>query len=189
MKPWRKIDSEQLLQNRWLSVRADECELRNGKILKPFYVIEENDWVHVFAVDLERHVLTVKQFRYAANIVCIELPGGVVEFNETPLAAAQHELLEETGFTADRWSKVAAVYANPARQTNLIHIFVAEGLDEGGLQTLDESEDIEHSFASEKVVKSQIRDGEFSQSSHIATFYLCLEHLSARERDTVRPRE
>jgi ADP-ribose pyrophosphatase YjhB (NUDIX family) len=110
----------------------------------------------------------------------MELPGGVLDAGETPEEAARRELLEETGFEARTWTNVGSVFANPARQTNRVHVFIAEGLNAGGAQKLDESEKIEHEFVEVDVVKSSIRDGSFSQSLHIASFYLCQELIGSR---------
>jgi len=186
MKPWLLIKSETLLSDRWLTLRADECQLPNGTTLSPYYVLEEKDWVHVFAVASGSRVLTVKQFRYAGNAICTELPGGVVDEGETPLAAARRELLEETGFEAARWTNVASVFANPARQTNRLHVFLAEGLNEGGPQALEDSEDIVHELVELQAIKASIRDGSFLQALHIASFYLCLEFLELREASAQR---
>jgi 8-oxo-dGTP pyrophosphatase MutT (NUDIX family) len=149
-------------------------------VLDPYYVIEDNDWVHIFALGPQGHVLTVSQYRYAAQTVVTELPGGIVDAGEAPLATAKRELLEETGFRAARWTPLGWAYANPARQTNRVHMFLAQELDAGGAQSLDASEDIEHAFLRADEIKAQIRDGRFTQMHHIATFYLCLEHLAAR---------
>jgi len=180
MKPWRRLSSETVLSSPWLTLRADECELPNGKRLYPYYVLEEQDWVQIYAVAADSRVLTVRQYRYAGNAVCVELPAGIVEAGETPLAAARRELLEETGLTAAAWTHVATMFANPARQTNHLHVFLAERLHRGEQPVLEDSEELECEFIEISAIKTGIRNGSFSQALHVAGFYLCQEFLAAR---------
>jgi ADP-ribose pyrophosphatase YjhB (NUDIX family) len=179
-QPWQVLSRSTVLQDRWMTLHAEACRLGNGVLLDPYYVIEERDWVHVYARAADARLLTVTQYRHPAGVFCTELPGGVVDPGEAPLAAARRELREETGHDAVRWEKVGELWANPARQTNRVHIFLAEGLDDGGAQALDEAEEIVHQFQSEAEVKAAISSGAFGQALHVASFYLVLERLSAR---------
>ncbi len=178
MKPWKTINSTTLVSDAWLTLTTDTCQLPNGQTIEPYYVLHEADWVHVFAQADDGRILTVKQFRYGVNKVCIELPGGVIDDGETPLAAAQRELLEETGYTATHWQSLGTMYANPARQTNTIHLFFATGLDLTGEQHLDASEDIEFDFLTTPEILQKIETNEFSQALHIASFYRSLHALT-----------
>jgi len=178
MTAWRRIASNWIVRDRWMKLRADTCELGNGQIIDPYYVIEESDWVHVFAQDDDGKVLIVKQYRYAAEVDCAELPGGVVDAGEAPLTAAKRELEEETGYLATDWRKIGQVYANPARQTNSIHIFLAHGLSAQSEQRLDATEEIVAELASIADIKAMIKQGTFSQSLHIASFYMSLEVIN-----------
>jgi 8-oxo-dGTP pyrophosphatase MutT (NUDIX family) len=171
MRPWKRLASPTVLENRWFRVTADRCELPDGQVLDPYFVVHESEWVHVLAVDHAGDVLVVRQYRYAADAVCCELPGGVVDPGEEPLAAAQRELLEETGHTARTWSYVGWLFANPARQTNRVHLFAAQGLSATGTQRLDASEEIIYGFFPPAAIEREIAAGSFSQAMHVASYY------------------
>lgn len=181
MKPWQIVNSRYLMQDRWLRLRADTCELPVGRTISPYYVLEERDWVHVVAVAATGEVLTVRQYRHGAGVICTELPGGVVDEGESPLSAAIRELKEETGYVADSWEELGHLFANPARQDNRVHIFMARGLTFASTQSLDESEEIEFGFLSQPEVLRQIREGSFSQALHVASFFTARERLAELE--------
>ena len=92
----------------------------------------------------------------------------------------ERELKEETGYTAEHWELVFSPFANPARQTNRIHCFLARGLTDTGKKALDLTEEIEHELLAIPELKRRIFEGEFAQAMQIGTLFVALESLRNR---------
>ena len=75
------------------------------------------------------HFVMVEQFRFGIGACTLETPGGMVDADETPLEAAQRELLEETGYGGGTWQSLGAVEPNPAIHGHLCHHFLATGVE------------------------------------------------------------
>ncbi len=179
MKPqrWKRLSTRDVLRDRWVRLRADRCEIAPGRVLDPFYVLEEHEWVHTIALNGAGEILLVHQYRYPCDAFTWELPGGMVDPGEELLAAAQRELSEETGATAARWCPVGSAYPNPARQTNRVHGYLAEDALITRAPQLDATEAIECAFFPVPAVLDLVRQGAFAQANHIALLYLALDHL------------
>ncbi len=83
-------------------------------------------------------VLLERQFRHAANDYLWELPAGRIDPGEKPLPAAQRELLEETGYTADNWRRILNFYASPGFVAETMSVYMATGLRVGKAQPEDD---------------------------------------------------
>jgi ADP-ribose pyrophosphatase len=70
-------------------------------------------------------ILLVEQYRPAIAASLIEIPAGRLERDETPLACAERELLEETGHVAASWCPLVTFCPTPGYSDERIHIFVA----------------------------------------------------------------
>ena len=170
--PWRVVDSELIHADRWIRVRADDCRDANERSIAPYYVLEYGDWISVLALDREGSAIVVEEYRHGAGIVAVGTIGGGVEAGESPEAAANRELREETGYEADELIGLRATWANYGNHTNRVHHFLARGCVRVAEQSLDESEAI--------AVQVTSLDGlgaHLAQSYHQLTWYKAMEHL------------
>jgi ADP-ribose pyrophosphatase len=72
------------------------------------------------------------QYRHPLGRRLLELPAGLLDAgpDESPLEAAQRELLEETGLAADHWSVLVDVAVSPGFTDEALRVFLATGISE-----------------------------------------------------------
>jgi ADP-ribose pyrophosphatase len=111
----------------------------------------------------EPRVLLIRQYRYAADQELWELPAGRIDEGEEPLAAAQRELAEETGYTASEWKPALLYYASPGFLDETMSLFAARGLRKGKASPEDDeciaSRLVPLSQAVQWVMDGRIHDG------------------------------
>lgn len=148
-----------------MTVRVDEVELPNGHVIPEYYVFEYPDWVNVIAIAEDGRMVLVRQYRHGIGRVSYEIPAGVLEPSDiSPLAGAQRELLEETGFGGGEWTELMQVSGNAAAYNNITHCYLAQGVRPLTAPHLDEGEDLTFELVDQETVRQMLMQGEFIQS-------------------------
>ncbi len=124
--PWERLTSERLQDCRVFRVERVIARSPNDGAEHDFFCIDSAEWVNIVPVTPDDQVVMVRQFRHGSESLTLEIPGGMVDPGEAPKETAARELLEETGYRAERVIPVGAVNPNPALFRNRVHTYLAE---------------------------------------------------------------
>lgn len=137
----KTLSSQQIFRGKIINVKLDTVSLPDGRESKR-EIVEHGEAVAIAAVDDEKNILMVRQFRKPIEQLLLEIPAGLMEENENALETAKRELAEETGFRASEWEQLAYFYTAPGFTNEKIYLFMAGNLKSGEI-SLDEDEFIE----------------------------------------------
>jgi len=125
----------------------------------------------MMAVDEKKRVLLVRQYRLTAGKNLWELPAGRLDPGEKPLQAAKRELIEETGYRARIWRKLASFWVSPGYVQERMTIFLATDLTAGPATPMDD-EQIEAHWFTRKELQEMIRGGKIEDAKTIIGFFM-----------------
>lgn len=92
-------------------------------------VVRHPGAVAVVALTDDGRICLVRQYRTAIGRVTVEIPAGKLDPGEDPLACAHRELLEETGYSAQKMAYLTSIATSPGFTDEIIHIYMATGLE------------------------------------------------------------
>ena len=171
IKPWTVISSDRDKSYRVFSLRTDRARSpRTGEVYD-FFVLDSAPWVNVIPLTPDNRVVMIHQYRHGTRDITLEIPGGLIEPEDTPESAACRELREETGYAAGSIESLGFVHPNPAIQSNVCHTYLARDVYPAGLQEQDEKEDIDVVLVPLAEIPRLIREGAISHALVIAAFH------------------
>lgn len=171
IKKWEKLDAKYLVKSPWATLRVDTCKLQNGTVKDDYYVLEYPNWVNAIALTESGKIIMVRQYRHAADIISLEIPGGVIDGDEEPEYAIKRELLEETGYTFKTCTFLAELYPNPATSTNKTFTYLLTGGVKTHEQHLDEHEILNVEEYTVEEVQALIKENKIAQALHVAALH------------------
>ncbi len=176
---WRRVRSEPGPDYRIFRIRLDWAVSPRTGVEGRYVVLECPDWVNVVAITADGQVVLVRQYRHGIDAVELEIPAGLVEPGEEPLAAAQRELAEETGYTGGRWTLLGRTRPNPAIQDNWCYNVLAEDVRLTATPRLDPGEAITVELRSLAETRQLIAAGVINHALMLNAFFW----LDQRGRD------
>jgi ADP-ribose pyrophosphatase len=162
----RRISSEQVFDGALLKVYRDAVRLPDGSTGGREYIRHPGAVAIVPFFD-DGRVLLERQFRYPHGREFIEVPAGKLEPGEPHLDTAKRELLEETGYVAQEWTRLGVIHTAIAYTDEAIELFVARKLT---LQTrnLDQGEFLEILSVPFDEAVAMVRDGRITDAKSVA---------------------
>lgn len=175
---WTIETSEVMLSDRWIHLTRQKVVTEKGAVLDPYYVLTYADWAVTVAITPDDRVVLVRQYRHGTASQSLELPGGCVDQSDaTPLHAALRELREETGFGGGRAEYLGSVAANPALQTNRLHIAVLHDAVKVAEPHLEQGEELVVDYLSVDDAVALAASGGMEQGLHAAALLMALSRI------------
>jgi ADP-ribose pyrophosphatase len=185
MQSWKTLSRRTILNHsKFLVVESHTVELPNGRVISEWPWVITPDYVNVLAVTQDDKFLCFRQTKYGVEGTSLAPVGGYLEPDEGPLAAAQRELFEETGYKALEWTSLGHYGVDGNRGAGTAHFFLAQGARCASEPDADDLEEQELLLLSRTEIEAAIANGEFKSLPWVAVVALALSHLDKEDEKT-----
>jgi 8-oxo-dGDP phosphatase len=159
------VASETVYVGKIFALRADEVRMPGGTTARR-EVVEHYGAVAVLALDDERKVALVYQYRHPLGRRLWELPAGLLDLGgEPPHITAARELKEEAGLAATSWHTLVDLDSAPGFSDESVRVYLATGLtDVGRPEAHDEEADLTMRWVPLDEAVQMVLSGEIANS-------------------------
>lgn len=174
------VATEQVFDGAILRLRVDTVEMPGGGTARR-EVVDHLDAVAVVAVDEDRRVVLLRQYRHPVGMRLLELPAGLCDVDgESMQATAARELVEEAGLRAEHWRELVRITPSPGFSTEWVQIYLATGLQPVDRpQAQHEEADIEQLRMPLDEAVRAVMDGRIANGIAVSGILAAAQHLGS----------
>ena len=167
---WRVLRERKIYsQLPWLEVIEQDVQLPNGVIIERYVLAPQPDVALIVPVTTTGQLVFVRQYKHGVGDIVWDLPAGYMDAeDESPLAAAKRELLEETGYGGGEWISLGRHYHDTNRSRRIFNVFLALGVRSLAAPTPDETETLTVACLDWPQVADMVRRNEIETMDTIA---------------------
>jgi len=177
---WERLGHEAVASTRVFELHHVRYRHPRRGTERDFVVAHPPDWVNVIALTPDHHLVLVRQFRFGVDDFALEIPGGVMDRGEDPLAAGPRELREETGYAGAPARLLGTVRPNPAILSNRCHVVLVAQAAPATATAWDHDEEIEILTRPVDEVLALARNGGINHSLVLNALFLFEPYWRAR---------
>ena len=175
MTAWKTLSRRTIYdQAPWLVVEHHDVELPGGRVIADWPWVTTPDYVNVVVHTEDEAFLCFRQHKYGVAVPMLALVGGYIAAGEAPLAAAQRELREETGYASQDWVELGRYLVDPNRGIATGHLYLAREARRVGAPIPDDLEEQELLCLSRLELEQALEAGEFKILAWAAAVALAL---------------
>lgn len=174
MSKYKLLKSDILFKGKVFDLKVDEIEYDSTGNKGRREVALHPGGAVVIAITDENKIIMVRQFRYPFQQWVLELPAGKLDEGENPQLCASRELTEETGYRAEKITKLGHIYTTPGFCNEILHIYLAENLIPGEHAREEGEEGMEVFEFTIEEIKNMIRKGEIVDAKSISGIMMYL---------------
>ena len=163
---WQVLNSREIYRAKpWIALSLQQVRLPDGTLVDDYHCVEMPAYTVIFAETEDGQVIVERQYKHGLRKVSLTLPAGLVEPGEDTLAAAQRELLEETGYEAPDWRHLGSFVPNSNYGCGQAHLYAARGALRVAEPDAGDLEEIEVLLLSPDELLQALQAGEIGAAS------------------------
>ncbi len=180
LESWRTLKRNLLLdRSPWMRIYADDVELPDGQIVEGYLRLESPSYVTIVPLDRKNRVGLIRSYKRGVDAIDIQPPAGIIEAAEPPLQAAQRELIEELGCSAEAWHSLGSYVLGGNFGGGPAHFFLATGCEQIQAPDSGDLEEQQVLWLPLPEVRQRWLAGQFRQLASVAALGLALAHLDS----------